>query len=83
MDDEPPAMNSKEKKELALAEIVVIILGTVGLLVIIWLAWLRPHSTPKIDSYKSCASAGNAIQESYPEVCVTKDGKRFVNPASR
>ncbi len=38
-------------------------------------------TTPKVDSVKSFAdckkAAGSKIQETYPETCVTKDGKRF------
>ena len=33
----------------------------------------------EITSFEECGAAGNPIQESYPEVCVTKDGKRFVH----
>lgn len=32
-----------------------------------------------ITSFEECADAGNPIQETYPEVCVTPDGKSFVN----
>lgn len=31
-------------------------------------------------SFEECKSAGNPIQESYPERCVTPDGKSFTNP---
>jgi hypothetical protein len=35
----------------------------------------------KIVSFSQCHEAsGSLIQESYPEVCVTRDGKRFPNP---
>lgn len=33
-----------------------------------------------ITDFESCKNAGYPIQTSYPEVCVTKDGKRFTNP---
>lgn len=33
-----------------------------------------------VSSFDECKAAGNPIQYSYPEVCLTKDGKRFVNP---
>lgn len=33
----------------------------------------------QIASFADCAAAGNPIQESFPEVCVTADGKSFVN----
>ncbi len=36
---------------------------------------------PKIADYASCTkSNGSMLQESYPEICVTKDGQRFQNP---
>ena len=34
-------MNEKEKRELALSEIVLIILAVAGLGVVIWLSWIR------------------------------------------
>jgi hypothetical protein len=75
-------MNEKEKKELALTEIVLIILAIIGLAAMVWFAWIRPNEAKSsdINSYKACAEAGNPIQDSYPSVCVTSDGKRFVNP---
>jgi len=46
------------------------------------LSWLRPmHTDAPVNSFSDCKSASNSVmQTSYPEVCVTKDGKRFVNP---
>lgn len=77
-------MNAKEKKELALAKLILIVLAIVGLAVVVWVAWLKPsHEDSTINSYKSCAEAGNPILDSYPSVCITKDGKRFVNPAEK
>ena len=75
-------MNEKEKRELALTEIVLIILAIIGLAAMVWFAWIKPSNDQdaSIDSYKTCAEAGNPIQDSYPSVCVTKDGRRFVNP---
>lgn len=32
-----------------------------------------------IASFAECVAAGNLVQESSPEVCVTEDGRRFVN----
>jgi len=34
-------LNPKEKKELALSELVLVVLAVVGLGIIVWLAWLR------------------------------------------
>jgi flagellar basal body-associated protein FliL len=74
-------MNEKEKKELALTEIILIILAIIGLAAMVWFAWIKPsNETAGISSYEACAEAGNPIQDSYPSVCVTSDGKRFVNP---
>lgn len=37
------------------------------------------QSTSKIQSFQDCVDAGNPIQMSYPEVCVTADGESFTN----
>ncbi len=35
----------------------------------------------KIMTFEDCVNAPDSrLQESYPEVCVSKDGQRFVNP---
>ncbi len=74
-------MNAKEKKELALTEVVLIALAAVGLAAMVWFAWIKPaHDDGGVKSYKECAAAGNPVEDSYPSVCVTKDGKRFTNP---
>lgn len=74
-------MNAKEKKELALTEIILIVLAVIGIVAMIWFAWLKPsRENSSVNTYKECVAAGNPVQESYPSVCVTKDGKRFVNP---
>jgi hypothetical protein len=81
-------LSARERKELAISEVVLIILALIGLGVIVWLAWFTPsqhrNTNDKKDgaitSYNGCVAAGNPVQESYPGVCVTKDGKRFVNP---
>lgn len=81
MEYDEPAMNHKEKKELALAEVVLIILAILGLTAIVWLGWLKPssHSKATVNSFSECAAAGNPVQTSYPEVCVTPEGRRFTN----
>lgn len=38
-------------------------------------------SAPSINSFEECKKAGYPIQESYPEACLTDDGKRFTNPS--
>jgi hypothetical protein len=82
MFDKAMHMNSKERRELAISEIILIILGVIGLAVVLWLAWFKPTVRP-VNSYESCIAAGNPIQDSYPSVCATKDGKRFVNPKEK
>ncbi len=76
-------MNPRERKELAISEIVLITLAVIGVGVVVWLAWARPlpSSQKPVNSFAGCKAAeGSVVQTSYPEVCVTKDGKRFVNP---
>ncbi len=75
-------MNSKEKRELAVSEIALVVVAVVGLAVIAWLAWFRPAHKAPINSYATCVSAGNPVQQTYPEVCVGS-GKRFVNPEQK
>ncbi len=48
-----------------------------------WRLWQYVDKGPVAESYKACVDAGNPVQESYPETCVTKDGKRFTNPAAQ
>lgn len=75
-------LSRRQKKELALSKWLLIILAIFGLAMTVWLAWIRPaQQSAGIDSFEACKAAGNAVQLSYPEVCMTKDGKRFVNPA--
>ncbi len=74
-------MNQREIKELALSKVLIIILAVIGLALVVWLAWIRPSQrAANVHDFDSCAAAGNAIQESYPEVCVAPTGQRFVNP---
>jgi hypothetical protein len=82
MEYDEPTMNHKEKKDLALTEIVLIVLAVIGLGGIIWVAWIKPSNQSKatVNSYNQCVEAGNPVQLSYPEVCVTPEGRRFTNP---
>lgn len=45
-----------------------------------WGVWKHLRGNTTINSYKACADAGNPVLLSYPSICVTKDGRRFVNP---
>lgn len=73
-------MNEKERKDLVISKVVLLVLAACGVLVIVWLAWLHPARPQRITSFKECVAAGNPVQESYPETCVTKNGQRFTNP---
>ena len=75
-------MNSKERRELAISEIVLIVLAIIGVGIVVWLAWARPlrGTSVTVNSFADCKANEGIVQTSYPEVCVTKDGKRFVNP---
>jgi hypothetical protein len=74
-------MNPKERRELAISEIVLIVLAVIGLAVVVWVAWARPlQREPVVNSFADCQANSGVVQTSYPEVCVSPDGKRFVNP---
>ena len=74
-------MNKREKKELAYSKILLVVLAVIGLALVVWFAWVRPsRQVVGIDSFAECGAAGYPIQESFPEVCVTPSGERFVNP---
>jgi hypothetical protein len=47
-----------------------------------WL-WVRHHKTVTVNSFDTCAKSGRPIQTSYPSVCITKDGKRFVQSITK
>jgi hypothetical protein len=70
----------KSQKDLKLSKIFLAILACIGILFIVWAAWFRPDDKSSVDSFDECIAAGNPVQESYPEVCVTPDGQRFPNP---
>lgn len=65
--------------------------GTVILLFVLLIAVglvaglsMQMREQGEILTYEDCEKAsGSMIQESYPEVCVTKDGQRFTNPAQQ
>lgn len=73
-------MDEKEKKELAISKIVIIVLSLAGIFFIVWVAWIRPSESPEVDSFHACREHGYPVQESYPETCVGPDGTRFTNP---
>jgi hypothetical protein len=51
----------------------------VVILLIFFVAYKQISTKQVVTNYDECAQVnGSVIQESYPEVCVTKDGQRFV-----
>ena len=68
-------MSSLKNVALALLVIGVVVAG--------WLVWKHVRTSDTVNTYRECVDAGNPIQEKYPQVCVTKDGKRFVTPGAQ
>ena len=66
---------------IIIAILTVVLVGALG--VLLWQNVInKPAAT--VNSYAECVkSAGSMLQESYPEVCVTSDGKRFTNPEQK
>lgn len=66
----------KEKMPLGIA--ITIVAVFVGFLV-----WGTIHqsriSQLSISNFDECVAAGNPVMESYPEQCITRDGRHFVN----
>lgn len=74
-------LNRSEKRQLLGAKSIIVFLAILGVAGVIWLAWVRPaQREQQVNSYEQCRAAGYRIQESYPEVCFTPSGKRFVHP---
>lgn len=62
------------------ALIVLVILGLAALGVAGWFLYQQVIKPAHINSYADCVAAGYPILESYPEQCITPDGKHFTNP---
>jgi|GEM_PF-1215932 len=74
-------LSRKQKKKIAYVKLVIIVAAVLGLCLVVWGAWVRPaQKAADISSFGECREAGNQIQETYPEVCLTPQGRRFVNP---
>ncbi len=64
----------------------LLVLSLVTLITIVWSTVIfLSHQNEQlfkqgkiISSYEECAGSGNVILESYPSICITKDGQRFV-----
>lgn len=65
---------------ISMGFLVGVILGSIGFTV-----WKNSiDKEVPTSSYDSCVTQKDSIlQESYPDVCVTRDGQRFVNPNQR
>lgn len=74
-------LSRREKKKLLRLKWLIIFLVVCAVGFIVWLAWIRPmQQDSSANSFDECVREGNPIQQTYPEVCLTKDGRRFVNP---
>ena len=60
-------------------KLIFYIVGVIILVIIIWFAFANKIIAPQreITNFDECVAAGNPVQESYPERCMTKDGKSF------
>ena len=73
-------ISRREKKKLLRSKWLIVLAVMLVAALVIWLAWVRPVMRENnIGTFEECAKAGNPIQLSYPEVCATKNGKRFPN----
>lgn len=77
-------MKVKTRNQWSGILVAIILLALVG--AIAW-AWYTSVSNKKdeqrnISNYEECAEAGYPIMESYPEQCVTDDGRTFVRDVS-
>ncbi|MBW3538116.1 protease complex subunit PrcB family protein [Candidatus Parcubacteria bacterium] len=61
----------RPRRLMFMAAVVLLALGALA-----WY-WLRPAA---VNSFADCQRAGYPVQESYPEVCRTPDGRTFANP---
>lgn len=80
------ARTSKKEAGFGIIEIIIILCIVAAAAFAGWYIWNENRKSSiesggSINSFEECTKAGNPVQLSYPEVCVTKDGKRFTNPA--
>lgn len=55
----------------------IIALGIVAILIALGVKMYRDSQVEQISSYEECVDAGYPILESYPEQCMTPDGRGF------
>lgn len=65
--------NSKRNLIIIIITLVVLAAAGVG-------AYFYMQRTKAVNSYDECVAAGNTVLTSYPEQCVSPDGKQFTNP---
>ncbi len=70
-------------KNIILACVLILCLIFLSVFLLTYTRGDSTNESSDINSFEQCAAAGNPIQESYPERCVTKDGKSFTNPAQQ
>ncbi len=68
-------MMMRNNKIVRVIFILVILTAGIGL------AWQQRRQTMPINSYEDCVKAGHPIMETFPEQCMTKDKKVFINQA--
>lgn len=69
---------SRKQQFFVTGGLVALLAGLFGVFALVGNALEKPPVT----SFAQCVTAnGSTLQESYPEVCATKDGKRFQNPS--
>lgn len=75
---QPPVEESKPKNNLLIIVAIILLVMAVGAVGYFVYKNVLVKTQP-ITSYDECAKAkGSIIQETFPPVCVTKDGQRFV-----
>lgn len=72
-------MKSTMRDQFGIIHFLILIVLIIVLAGGFW--WVKHHKN--INSFETCTKSGNPVQLSYPEVCVTKDGKRFVQSFSK
>lgn len=75
----------KHKPSLFMRFIVTLLLMIGVFIVAAVITYTATIFTPNqnVTSYQDCINArGSSVQESYPSVCVTKDGRKFIQPLS-
>ena len=81
----PPVGKIETKKTTLYTRFLVTLLLMLGLFVLasVITYTARLFSPITVNSYKACTGLKSSIiQETYPSVCVTKSGQRFVEPLS-